>query len=369
MQKAVVLLPAYNEKENLKTLIPAIFDEQKNISGWDLHILVIDDNSPDGTVGEIQTMQKELKKLHLITGQKKGLGDAYRRAFKYVLDTMSADIVFEMDADWQHPPTLLPLFIKNIDSGSDFVIGSRYISGGSIPSNWELHRKFFSYVGNLVLQLGFMRFSIRDWTSGYRAIRTSFLKKTLTDYEGFDGYTIQIALLDNAIKNKLKISEVPLQFRDRRIGESKINTFDFVFRNLLFIAQYSTFFKFAVVGVIGAIVDFGISFIGLHFTTAAVWFVTVISAECAMISNFILNNSWSFSHKKIDSSKKGHLVTAFGRFQLLSIGSIAIQAILMGLATFFFPKKFWYIYKVIIIAFCIIPYSYILYNKVIWKDK
>ncbi len=369
MQKAVVLLPAYNEKENLKTLIPAIFDEQKNISGWDLHILVIDDNSPDGTIGEIKSMQKSMKKLHLITGQKKGLGDAYRRAFKHVLDTMSADIVFEMDADWQHPPTLIPRFIKDIDGGSDFVIGSRYIRGGSIPSNWELHRKFFSFVGNLVLQVGFMRFRIRDWTSGYRAIRTSFLQKSLPEYEGFDGYTIQIALLDNAIKSRLKISEVPLKFQDRKIGESKINTLDFVIRNLLYIAQYSTFFKFAVVGLIGAGVDFGISFLGLHYTSLAVWLVTVISAEFAMISNFTLNNTWSFSHKKIHSSQKRDLATAFGRFQILSIGSIMIQAVLMEISIMLFPRKFWYVYKVVIIACCIIPYSYILYNKVIWKDK
>lgn len=368
MKKAVVVLPAYNEGENIKTLIPAIFKYAKNSKNWTLSILIIDDESPDDTKTIVHTLQKKYNQLYRIVGKKKGLGNAYRRGFAYAIQRLHADYIFEMDADWQHDPSLIPLFLKQIDKGYDFVIGGRYMKGGSIPENWQFYRKFFSYMGNWVLRFGFMKFSICDWTSGYRAIKASFIKETLPIYKSFDGYTFQVALLDNAIKHGLLICEIPLKFADRKIGESKINTLNFVINNILYIMNHSSFFKYAVVGLIGASIDFGFSYIFIDIIKLPVWLSTAGSAELSIISNFILNNTWAFSHKKI-SLTTNTIVKSFSKFNLVAIGAIIIQSVFMEATTAFFGKKYWYIYKVIILACAVIPYSYFMYNRFIWKDK
>jgi dolichol-phosphate mannosyltransferase len=262
MKKAVIILPTYNEAENISKIIPEIFSIVEKINNWDTSILVVDDSSPDGTADEVRKMQKKYPKLMLIQGKKEGLGKAYIRGFEYIFNHVKSDIVFEMDADGQHDPHLLPSFFKEIDNGADFVIGSRYIKGGSIPDEWEIHRKFFSYFGNnLVLRFGFMEFSVTDWTSGYRAIRVPFIQKTIDHFKNLDGYTFQIGIVDQALKNELVIKEIPLVFKDRKVGASKIQTFKFVIDNLKYILFHSSFVKFVIIKVligVGSFFDSGI---------------------------------------------------------------------------------------------------------------
>ncbi|KXK10826.1 MAG: Undecaprenyl-phosphate mannosyltransferase [Microgenomates bacterium OLB23] len=169
MKKALIVLPTYNERENIRVLVPQINEIVEKIPHWDVQILIVDDNSPDGTYKEAELLKKKYKNIHLLKGKKEGLGKAYLRGFEYGLEHIKPYVVFEMDADLQHNPKLIPLFLKEIEQGADFVIGSRYIKGGSIPKHWSIDRKFYSVVGNLVASLGFMNFSVHDWTSGYRA--------------------------------------------------------------------------------------------------------------------------------------------------------------------------------------------------------
>ncbi|KXK09104.1 MAG: Undecaprenyl-phosphate mannosyltransferase [Microgenomates bacterium OLB22] len=318
-QKAVIVIATYNERENISKLLPLTLKYTSDILNWNVSILVVDDNSPDGTQEVVKDFQKEHKSVHLLTGEKQGLGAAYRRGFSYAIDTFDPDILFEMDGDLQHDPGLIPSFLKKIDQGADFVIGSRFIKGGSIPENWELHRKIFSLGANLGLCFGFMNFKVHDWTSGFRAIKADFINKTLHRYTPYDGYVFQIAVLDTAIKEGLKVAEVPLNFKDRKHGSSKIPALQYIITIMLYVMQHSSFFKFAVVGVIGAIIDFGLSYVGIELLSWPVALSTIISAEGSVLSNFSLNNLWSFAHKRID--KSSHLLNAFLKFHVVALGS------------------------------------------------
>ena len=368
MRKAVIIIPTYNEAKNINNVVEKIFQVQKNIKNWDLHVLVVDSDSPDNTTDIVGELAKNNKNLHLLKTDKKGLGKAYVEGFNYVIDTLKPFIVFEIDADLSHNPQDIPSFLNKIEKGADFVIGSRYISGGSIPEDWGIERKFFSVFGNWIIRFGFMNLRVTDWTNGFRAIKTWIIKESLPKLENYTGYVFQVALLDNALKMGARVSEIPVVFVDRREGESKINSGQYTFETLLYIFQYSSFIKFVIVGVIGFTIDFGISYLFIEIAHTAVWLSTLISTEMAIISNFLLNNFWSFSHKKLKHGENNFLWSFF-KFNLVSSGSIIIQTLGVSLATAFFGREFWYIYKIAIITFIIIPYSYILYNKLIWKDK
>jgi dolichol-phosphate mannosyltransferase len=374
-KKAVVVLPTYNERDGIREIVPEIFKYTQDIPSWEVHILVADDSSPDGTADEVRLLQKKYPNtLHLqVNKGKVGLGQAYLNAFAHAIERYKPDVIFEMDADGQHPADILPNFLRKIDEGADFVIGSRYIKGGSIPSHWSLWRKFTSVVGNIFAQLTFMNFKVRDWTSGYRCIRAPFLKEVIPAMKGHTGYVFQVALLDNAFKSHLKIAETPLNFTDRLNGESKMQSFRFMFDTLWYIFTHSSFVKFSITGFSGFLVDFGVAAVliatlALHKPTA-----NAISAEIAIVFNFIINNFWSFNHKKL----KGGYLQKFLKFNLVSSGAILIQWLgliitldMFGDVVYTFPwiqVPSWVIYKMLIIGFLVIPYSYLMYNLFIWK--
>ncbi|OGK17901.1 hypothetical protein A3G67_05065 [Candidatus Roizmanbacteria bacterium RIFCSPLOWO2_12_FULL_40_12] len=368
MKRVAIILPTYNESKNIEKLIGEIFNQQKKLKNWQLHVLVVDSNSPDGTSNLVKKTQSRYDNLHLLKTEKEGLGKAYIAGFTYVVNHLSPTVIFEMDADFSHSPSDIPFFLKEIEKGSDFVIGARYIKGGSIPKDWALHRKMFSIFGNLIVRFGLMKLSVTDWTSGFRAIKTWIVKDIAPQLSEYSGYVFQVALLDKAIKKGAKVAEIPIHFLDRKHGVSKINSFQYIIQTLFYVLTKSSFIKYVVVGLTGAVLDFGISYFLIEKLHWYLWIATLLSAECAIISNFLFNNFWSFSHKKIDS-KFSLYVNKFLKFNTISAGALGIQAGGIELAGFLFGRKYWYIYKVLIIAFVIIPYSYILYNKVVWKEK
>lgn len=365
MNKATIVLPTYNEAGNISRLVYEIMVLQSKLSQWQISVLVVDDHSPDQTAKLVKQSQKKYPNLYLLEGQKQGLGKAYVRGFHYAIYNLKADVVLEMDADFSHPVSLIPKMLDKIDKGADFVIGSRYIKGGSIPKDWGLHRKIFSVSANLIITLGFMNFKIRDWTSGYRAIKTNFIKQVLENLEQYNGYVFQIALLDKAIKHNLSIASVPLKFKERQKGVSKINALEFIFNIFSYMLLNSSFIKFAIVGGIGFMIDFGITYAGVEFLKLAVWLATLLSTSTAVVSNFILNNLWSFSDKKISGREK--LLKSFTKFILVSLGSIGIQTLSLELLTRLLGQEYLYLLKAVVIAFLIIPYSYFMYNRFVWK--
>src|SRR3990167_3133260 len=148
MRKAVIILPTYNEVKNINNVIEKIFQVTKDIKNWDMHVVVVDSASPDKTNDIVSELSKNNKNLHLLKTNKEGLGKAYIEGFKYTIEILKPFIVFEMDADLSHNPQDIPKFLNKIEKGADFVIGSRYRKGGSIPEDWGIERKFLSVVGN-----------------------------------------------------------------------------------------------------------------------------------------------------------------------------------------------------------------------------
>src|SRR3989344_6677638 len=150
--KLVVILPTYNEGENIITLLDALHEVLVGRNDYTISYLVVDDNSPDGTKELVTEYQKKHKDVFLVTGKKEGLGKAMVRGMTYAVTHLKADYLLQMDADLSHDPMVIPQFFRAIGSGADFVIGSRYIPGGSIPENWGIHRKIFSIVGNAIVR-------------------------------------------------------------------------------------------------------------------------------------------------------------------------------------------------------------------------
>ena len=368
MRRAVIVAPTYNEAGNIEKFIPLIFQQTKKLTNWEIHLLVVDSNSPDKTGETVKKLASKYPRLHLLRVEKEGLGKAYVHGFQYAMDKLSPYLLFEIDADLSHDPKEISNFIRVIEQGSDLVVGSRYIKGGSIPKEWALHRKIFSFFGNIVVRLGFMRLQLTDWTNGYRAIKTWVVKNVLGQIKNYSGYVFQIALLDQALKTGAKIKDMPIKFSERTIGKSKINSPQYIFNIFSYLFFNSTFIKFALVGIIGFVIDFGISYLFIEKLKTSVWFGTLISTEIAIISNFLLNNFWSFSYKKLENKFSAY-ISNFIKFNLVSSGSILIQTIGVQIAANIFGRQLWYVYKVLIIVLIIIPYSYFLYNKFIWKEK
>jgi dolichol-phosphate mannosyltransferase len=363
----VIVVPTYNESGNIAHIIDLIYTVHLQ-KEHKLYILVVDSNSPDGTADIVETLRKKHTSLHILRTPKEGLGRAYIKGFEYAIQKLSADVVFEMDADLSHDPKEIPHFMNAIENGADFVIGTRYSKGGSIPINWGFIRKVFSIVGNLVIRVGFMKFSITDWTGGYRAIRVKTVNAILHKVHNYSNYVFQVALLDNALKAHAKVAEVPIQFSDRTNGESKINSVQYIKDVILYIIGNSSFVKFAIVGALGFIVDTTISKLVIYSSgTAKNYLLNSIGPETAVVSNYLLNNFWSFSHKR--ATTKRSLLKGFLQFNLAALGSIAIQTITVTSLVHAFGEAQFIWYKVGTVLFIILPYSYIIYNKFIWKGK
>lgn len=367
MKKIVVILPTYNEKDNIGVVIDNVELAFKDLPSYDCHILVVDDNSPDGTGNIVKELKKTLGNIIMITGQKRGLGAAYVKGMRYAIQTMKADIFFEMDADFSHNPKIIPAFIKEIEKGSDFVIGSRYIKGGSIPGEWGIQRKIYSIFGNLIVRFGLMLLRVRDWTSGYRAIKKEVFEAVGSNLDQYTGYTFQVAFLHRAMQKGFKIAEVPIQFTDRKYGKSKIIPADYIKNLLIYIINNSSFIRFLIVGTVGFVIQTIIAKLLISFDHVAPGLAVGVGAEAAIISNFNFNQLWTFSHKKIKGKKK--LFAKFIEFNTASVGAILIQSVSVTIGTHYFGRESWFIFMVVSIVFVVIPYSYTIYHKVIWKEK
>lgn len=378
MKNAVIVLPTYNERDNVSTLVPALFKIQQDLKEWNLIVLVVDDNSPDKTARAVSVLQKKFPKLFLLSGKKEGLGKAYQRGFTYALKKLRPDVLFEMDADWSHDPKKIPAFLEAIDAGSDMVIGSRYMKGGSIPQNWAWYRKIFSILSNLFARVGFMHLKQREWTNGFRAIRTWVVEKNLPSMGLYNGYVFQIAFLDKTFKLGACINEVPIHFRDRNSGESKINAPQYIWHIIRYVLTHSSFIRYVIVGLVGFSIDFLIAYLLITYHVVSKVLANMISAEIAIISNFTWNDLWSFNHKRIKGTARSFL-KQFLVFNLIASGSILIQGGGLGLLLallgdrqinmHYFTMQSWLVYKIFIITFIIIPYSYLLYNKIVWKKN
>jgi dolichol-phosphate mannosyltransferase len=213
----LIIVPTYNERENVPPLIEALMS-----LGRAIDVLVVDDNSPDGTAQIVIDLQKRFPNLHLLLRQeKKGLGRAYLAGFRWGLER-KYDCLVEMDADFSHRPKDLLVVLDALEDGSDFVIGSRYVEGGGTV-NWGLGRKLLSRGGSLYSRL-ILGFPLNDWTGGFNGWHRRCLEGIGLDKVLSEGYSFQVELKYRALKGGFRGREVPIIFEDRRVGESKMSS-------------------------------------------------------------------------------------------------------------------------------------------------
>ena len=221
MQKSdsIVIIPTYNEKENIENIIRAVFGLEKTF-----HILIIEDGSPDGTAAIVRNLQQEFpERLFMVerTG-KLGLGTAYICGFKWAIEH-GYDFVFEMDADFSHNPNDLPrLYNACATEGYDVAIGSRYVSGVNVV-NWPMGRVLMSYYASKYVQF-VTGIKVKDTTAGFKCYRREVLETLELDKIRFKGYAFQIEMKFTAYKCGFKIKEVPVIFVNRELGTSKMNS-------------------------------------------------------------------------------------------------------------------------------------------------
>lgn len=216
---SIVIIPTYNERENIENIIRAVFGLEKIF-----HILIIEDGSPDGTATIVKTLQQEFPdRLFMIERKGKlGLGTAYITGFKWALEH-SYEYIFEMDADFSHNPNDLPrLYDACANQGGDVAIGSRYVSGVNVV-NWPMGRVLMSYFASKYVRI-VTGLPIHDTTAGFKCYRRQVLETIDLDHIRFKGYAFQIEMKFTAYKCGANVKEVPVIFINRELGTSKMNS-------------------------------------------------------------------------------------------------------------------------------------------------
>ena len=214
-EKVLVIIPTYNELENIIRLLPIVLSQDSRI-----HILVVDDNSPDGTWKFVEEESNKNNRIHLLKrNSKMGLGTAYIAGFKYALDN-NYDFVFEMDADFSHDPKEIPNFLKEIKN-NDLVLGSRYIHGVNVV-NWPMRRLLLSSFANIYTRI-ITGMPVKDATGGFKCFRIDILKSINLENIKSNGYAFQIEMTYKAWKKGFKIKEMSIVFVDRMKGQSKMS--------------------------------------------------------------------------------------------------------------------------------------------------
>ena len=228
-RQCVLVLPTYNEIENIDRFIRAVRTSTPHI-----HVLIVDDNSPDGTGDAADNLARELGNMHVIhRTNERGLGSAYRTGFRHVL-SRQFDHVITMDADFSHDPAIIPTFLKLLNIGCDVVIGSRYCPGGSII-NWPWYRTALSKWGNLYTR-ALLRVSTSDCTTGYRGYTTQALDKIEIENVPGEGYVFLSTIITRAEDEQLQIVETPICFANRELGTSKMSA-KIAFESMLLVTK------------------------------------------------------------------------------------------------------------------------------------
>lgn len=371
--KVSIVIPTYNEEENIGLILDAISKEEKLISEK-IDVVIVDGSSTDKTREIVKGRALLVDNIFLITEKEKsGLGAAYVSGMKYSMQTLHADAVVEMDADFQHDPSDIKRLISKLNEGYDYVIGSRYIRGGSIPKSWAFHRKFLSYAGNLFSRLVLFFPETHDITSGFRISRSSLLSKVNLDLLEKKAYTYKIQLLYEMKKAGAKLSEIPIKFGLRDRGDSKMETENILVSLktviLLRLRDSASFLKFLIVGLLGLFTQ-----TSTFFSMVLVWgadpsFALLPSFILSALVTFSLNNLWSFKERKIIEFRKK--ISKFSIFFLINVGSYLIQRSCIEGAKLIFKGS---VYPVLFIGFPLgiaigLVWNYTFYSRIVWNKK
>lgn len=218
MSKNIVIIPTYNEIENIEKMVHTVFGLAR-----EFELLIVDDGSPDGTAAKVKELQTQYQgKLHIEERKGKlGLGTAYIHGFKWAL-ARDYDYIFEMDCDFSHNPKDLIRLLEACENGADVAVGSRYVKGGNV-SNWDMKRILLSYFASVYVRM-VLWINVKDTTAGFKCYKRKVLEAIELDKIRFMGYAFQIEMKYSAYKKGFKIVEVPITFVDRVLGTSKMSS-------------------------------------------------------------------------------------------------------------------------------------------------
>ena len=371
MQKIVIIMPAWNEADNISQMIEELVDREFPKIEANMYLLVVDNHSKDETYEIVKKASETRKNVQIIQqGDKSGLGWAYISGFKYAMEKLNADAVMEMDADFQHPPRFVKPMVEAYLKGASYVIGSRYTKGGSVPQEWAFFRKAVSFFGNLFIRIVLVKPKIHDLTTGFRLTKVKGVldKIDLDNLMEPGRFAHKVDLLYQCIKNAKKVVEVPLEFAPRVKEKSKFNTKEMVatfkVAIILGLKDKQRFIKFAFVGFAGFIVNFVFLrvFRSLGFAEVLAW---AFSTEFAITNNYALNNIWTFREAKIGGLKK--TAVKFLQFNATSAGALVIQSVFGPLGVALLGTKYDFLVLAFVVGFMVLPYNYFMYNAVIWK--
>jgi dolichol-phosphate mannosyltransferase len=310
--------------------------------------------------------------------EKAGIGAAYIFGMNHAMKEMGAEVVVEMDADLQHDPADVRRLLAELDKGADVAVGTRYIPGGSIPKNWGIHRKFISVFGNVFARVMMGTWNLHDVSTGFRATRVKgFLEKIDLDNLLSKRFGYKLDLCYRLHQLGARITEVPIKFHEREAGDSKqeflnVSKNDFI-DTLTVVTKIrwqksERYLKFAIVGVIGFVVQTLVFELLLYSNLPLLslpFNATALAAECAVVSNFIWSNFWTFADRKL---KLSQVPKKFIQFNLGSLGSIGAQWLTVRIGTYFFGAGFWSVHISYIMGIGIgMVSNYLVYSRIIWK--
>ncbi|XOV84845.1 MAG: glycosyltransferase [bacterium] len=316
-------MPTYNEAENIRAMLVALLTEFDHQQSCVFTVLVVDDNSPDGTAAQVRDVASQDSRVKLLSGRKRGLGSAYTRGFLHVLNDMEVDAVVQMDADFSHAPRDIARLVANLPE-HDVVIGSRYTQGGEVDASWGFKRRLLSRCGNLFARYIAGIYRVADCTAGFKAIRVSALRAALPLRLPPSGYVFQVALLHALMITGARITEVPIRFSDRTRGATKLGQRDVVefFLHVWWLRLLSrkTFVKFALTGLSGVVINLG-CFQLLLSSGLNVYLSSALAIETSIVWNFFVNNYWTFRDRHITTRKRVRGL----KFNLVSLLTLAVS--------------------------------------------
>lgn len=373
--RVVNLLSTYNEKDNIGPMIEALEQIAQKLPQYEFVTLVVDSHSPDGTGQIVKDMAKSRKNLHLLETPR-GLGISLIRGYQHAIKKLGADIVIPNDCDFQWDPQLIPQMLAKLEQGYDVVVPSRHVKGGR--DNFNLFRKLTHFVSNDLLNYYWAGIrEVKDLAGNFKAIRVKgILDKVPLAKLNVKGFVIQSTMIYELSKTGAKFAEIPAIYGERRAGEAKVG-FNAQFIKDIFetiknatrirIERSAQFFKFGVVGFIGYVINattlqlFAAVF---HWPEPVAW---GISTELSIISNFTLNNLWTFKKHQIQGV--GKILTKFFHFNLTSAGALLIMTVAGTLGVKLLGEQYRQILLPFIIVFLVVPYNYFIYTHLIWKTK
>lgn len=338
-----VVLPTYNEKANIANTIEKVFEQEKNLSGFKIHIIVADDiRSSDGTEQLVRQILKKNKSVHYIKVEP-GLGVGLIKGHQYALAHLHPDVLAQLDADGQVVPDVLVRLVKTIEEGYSLAIGSRFIKGGK--NQLSLVRRLFTYGASMLYRVLVGPFDIGEITNSARALTPTLFNKLNLERLPWREQTfiVQPAFLHEAILAGAKYKEVPLIFKNRLEGYSKNKVFNYTYDVIAYCMDVrlhewginipvfrltrraKTVVKFGLVGFIGTLVDFLFYKVFINIGGLPPATSKGFSTEIAIISNFALNNYWTFKYRKT----KTNFWQKFGIFNLVSLGGLIIGVLIV----------------------------------------